>query len=308
MTSKSIYMDNHTPYFYIIKHIPSGKKYAGCRYGKGCHPSELLQPNGYHTSSKSVKQLIESDGLDSFEIIEVIDQESIMIPFGWCSIQDYETFFLSSNDCARNDNWINLHNNWTRPICGTPLYKELMLRKYGHDNVYKIKQIKDKIIKNNQLTYGVDYPSQSETVKNKIKETNLLKYGTDNVFKSDIIKDKIKETILLKYGVTHHMKLQSIKDKSVNTKISRYGEDYAKIQNRKATESYTNKTGYTHNMHNPECIEKHKQTMNELYGVDNYFKTDIMKEMSSKHMIELNKNLIECQFCKKLNGVGTHNQ
>ena len=45
MSSETIYM----PYFYIIRHIPTGKKYAGIRYAKGCNPIEFMQPDGYQT-------------------------------------------------------------------------------------------------------------------------------------------------------------------------------------------------------------------------------------------------------------------
>lgn len=54
----------HTPYTYLIKHIPSGKVYYGLRYAKNCHPSDLWIK--YFTSSKDVKQMIKSDGAHSF--------------------------------------------------------------------------------------------------------------------------------------------------------------------------------------------------------------------------------------------------
>jgi len=58
------------PYYYVIKHKPSGKLYAGSQYGKNSDPSNLLKT--YFTSSKVVKQLIEKDGADSF-VIEHVD-------------------------------------------------------------------------------------------------------------------------------------------------------------------------------------------------------------------------------------------
>jgi hypothetical protein len=59
-----------TPYYYVIKHKPSGKLYAGSQYGKNSNPENLLKT--YFTSSKLVKELIEKDGVESFEI-EYID-------------------------------------------------------------------------------------------------------------------------------------------------------------------------------------------------------------------------------------------
>ena len=54
------------PYYYIIKHIPSGKLYIGSQYGKYSDPKNLLDT--YFTSSKYVKELIQKDGIDSFEV------------------------------------------------------------------------------------------------------------------------------------------------------------------------------------------------------------------------------------------------
>jgi hypothetical protein len=58
------------PYYYLIRHKPSGKLYAGSQYGKNSDPNNLWET--YFTSSKLVKELIEKDGVDSFEI-EYID-------------------------------------------------------------------------------------------------------------------------------------------------------------------------------------------------------------------------------------------
>lgn len=58
------------PYYYVIRHKPSGKLYAGSQYGKNSDPNNLFTT--YFTSSKLVKQLIEKDGVESFEI-EYID-------------------------------------------------------------------------------------------------------------------------------------------------------------------------------------------------------------------------------------------
>jgi len=58
------------PYYYLIRHKPSGKLYAGSQYGRNSDPNNLLET--YFTSSKLVKDLIEKDGVDSFEI-EYID-------------------------------------------------------------------------------------------------------------------------------------------------------------------------------------------------------------------------------------------
>lgn len=54
------------PYTYLITHLPSQKVYYGVRFANGCHPSDLFDK--YFTSSKVVKQLIKTDGVDAFKI------------------------------------------------------------------------------------------------------------------------------------------------------------------------------------------------------------------------------------------------
>jgi len=57
------------PYFYKIKHKPSGKIYVGSLFGKKSDPSKLWIE--YFTSSKSIKKLIEMDGKESFELVTI---------------------------------------------------------------------------------------------------------------------------------------------------------------------------------------------------------------------------------------------
>jgi hypothetical protein len=52
------------PYVYLLVNKETKKVYIGSRYGKGCHPSDLLVT--YPTSSVHVKRMIETYGKDSF--------------------------------------------------------------------------------------------------------------------------------------------------------------------------------------------------------------------------------------------------
>lgn len=71
MTSTTIYPKTNTPYFYIIQHTETKIMYAGSRWAKRCHPSELLQPSGYTTSSEKINNIISEHGLSIFEIIRI---------------------------------------------------------------------------------------------------------------------------------------------------------------------------------------------------------------------------------------------
>lgn len=101
----------YSPFFYIIRHIPSGLKYAGCRYSRKSDPEKFMTKQGYKTSSSHVHEMIKRDGLDSFEIIDLILECDIKIPFGWNSVYEFESDFLVTHGCAGDQTWINRHNN-----------------------------------------------------------------------------------------------------------------------------------------------------------------------------------------------------
>jgi hypothetical protein len=85
-----------TPYFYIIEEKSTGKYYAGSRYAKGCHPSDLLST--YHTSCRS----IQDKGSSAFRIRKIVPREDAL---------SYETRFLRKVDARSNPRFINKHNN-----------------------------------------------------------------------------------------------------------------------------------------------------------------------------------------------------
>jgi hypothetical protein len=71
------------PYFYKLKHIPSGKYYIGSQYGKKSDPKKFW--SSYITSSKYIKKLINETGKDSFSVIKVISRHDA---------RDYESRLL----------------------------------------------------------------------------------------------------------------------------------------------------------------------------------------------------------------------
>jgi hypothetical protein len=120
-----------TPYFYIIEHKESGKRYAGSRWAKNCHPSEFMTEDGYTTSSADINKIIESEGLNAFKIVELTEMED---PYG------YETKFLHKNQCAQSDQWFNYHNNVNRPPpYGSAEYSKMMLDRYGVEHAVHIR-------------------------------------------------------------------------------------------------------------------------------------------------------------------------
>ena len=138
--------------------------------------------------------------------------------------------------------------------------KKTNLEKYGFENASKNKDVIDKMIETNQQRYGVDHPMQLEETKMKSKKTCLLKYGVNNPMKSNIIKDKHRNTILNKYGVKTPLESNEILEKMLKTNIERYGN--------------------TCPIMNKEIKEKSEETLFKNYHVDNPMKNNKIKQKS----------------------------
>jgi uncharacterized cupin superfamily protein len=100
-------MTIYQPYFYIIQEISTGMYYAGAKWAKDANPNDFLTPNGYHTSSKLVKYLIEKNGLQSFKIRKIKTFANMYDTY------EYETKFLKKVNAKSNSCFLNGHeNNW----------------------------------------------------------------------------------------------------------------------------------------------------------------------------------------------------
>ena len=111
-------MNKSLEYFYLIRHKASGKFYAGSKYAKKqfIHPDQFWNPNWigpgkpYYTTSKIIKKLILDEGLNSFEVLELIPR-----PNGDALL--YETVFLTSFDAKNSDMWFNRNNGSVKFRC-----------------------------------------------------------------------------------------------------------------------------------------------------------------------------------------------
>jgi hypothetical protein len=306
MSSKNIYTEQTIPYFYIIRHIPSQKLYAGSRWAKGCNPLEFMQLNGYTTSSTKINSIINLEGLDSFEILRIDTNCDGLHP------RDYETLFLQCNDCASSDNWFNGHNNSMTMVFGTEIFKqkskETCLQKYGYENPLQIPEIREKIKTTNYNLYGYMYPQQSPIIRENTKETCLGKYGyeytlqvpeirekskqtmlntygVDNISKAPEIKQKKSDTCFRNYGVDNPSKSKKIKQKKIDTCLNHYGVDnISKVPEIKQKKSDTalDKWGVEHTLQSPIIKDKIKQTLIDLYGYDNPAKTPFLCIIENK--------------------------
>jgi hypothetical protein len=88
------------PYTYLIKHRPSGKVYYGFRCANKVEPHDDLWKH-YFTSSPTIQQLIETTGVDSFdiEIRRVFETKEQAIA--------WETRVLTRCKVLHDDRWLN---------------------------------------------------------------------------------------------------------------------------------------------------------------------------------------------------------
>lgn len=101
--------------------------------------------------------------------------------------------------------------------------KEILLERYGVDNVSQLKNVKEKKKKKSIEKYGVENISQAKIVKEKKQQKALDKFGVTCVLQSEEIKDKCKKTILKKYGVDNINKVKEVREKSKKTMLKKYG-------------------------------------------------------------------------------------
>jgi uncharacterized membrane protein len=294
------------PYFYIIEHIPSSKYYAGVRFAKNCSKDELLQEDGYQTSSKVVKDIINTEGLNSFKIRKIKEFDNKF------DAMEYEAKFLHKVNAMYNDRFLNLNNtasfNYnTKKLC----------EYYNVEYVSQIPYIKEKVKETNLERYGVEYYTQTSEYLEKRKNTNLEKYGVEHNLQSEEIMKKVKETNLERYGVENAMHSNKIKNKIKRTNLERYGvenpfqnKDIIEKIKEKVKETNLERYGVEYSLSSKMVQEKIKNTVKDRYGVDNVFQTQEVKDKIYKTNLErygykyssqnpeIKKKMIEKQFGK----------
>lgn len=218
MSSNTIY--TRIEYFYLIRHIPSGRFYAGSKYAKNayCNPDAFWNkdhPKGYFTSSKTVRQLIEEGGIDSFEVLEVIPR-----PLNDAVI--YETNFLKSVNASKSDRWINETNGDGRFVC------------YGHTIESREKMSVSK--------KGSPSPNKGKLMSDeqKLKQSNSMKGRTPpNKGKLRSLESKLKQSSMMKGRPTHMNDKPRSEDHK--TKISKALKGMVRSEESRAKQSASSK-------------------------------------------------------------------
>jgi hypothetical protein len=190
-------MDTYQPYFYIIQDKISRKYYAGSRYGKNAHPSELLQENGYTTSSTVINEMIEKNGLSSFQIVR------LRLFTSGIEAHNYETRFLQKVNAANNQSFLNGHNNdgmiiaeWDEKLIDRMLSvrNQTISKLLEEDPQWHEKQIQQRKI-TMMKRYGVTSNGLLKSTQENRKATFLRKYGYEHNNQTPESRKRISENM-----------------------------------------------------------------------------------------------------------------
>jgi len=182
---------------------------------------------------------------------------------------------------------------------------EIFNLKYGCNNPFQSKEIKQKIINKNIEKYGVSNPSQNKDIKKKQQNTCFNKYGVENPFQSELVKDKIKKQNIELYGVGNSFQRKEVQEKQKQTIREKYKVDhYSKTNDYRVKVANTNIERYG----TPFPAHKYGRTQNEIKSWLNSFGFNFSSNFSilkSKEIDLLDQNLkIAIEYC----GLYWHNE
>ena len=89
--------------------------------------------------------------------------------------------------------------------------KERLNKMYGIDNVFQLKEVKDKIRHTNLEKYGVEYSSQRKDWSDIVKRSNLEKYGVEYVSQLQEVRKIISSKLSYNFVHAEDMNLDFIK-------------------------------------------------------------------------------------------------
>lgn len=154
--------------------------------------------------------------------------------------------------CCNNTNCMKLKRNESNKL------------KYGCENQFQRKKIKDDIKKQCLEEYGVEYYNQLESTIQKRKDNYFKLHGVINNSQTDEWLNQIKINNLKKYGTEFYFQTEKFKNNLINDNMKKYGVKYynqTKECREKMKKTNIKKYGFPCAMQNKKIILKIKQTM-----------------------------------------------
>lgn len=144
----------------------------------------------------------------------------------------------------------------------TQSQKQLLIEKYGVDNIMKTDKAKKALSKKMKTTFEL----RGKEITDKRKQTCLEKYGCENPSQVKDIKEKKKQTTRKNYGVDNPQQCQEIKQKSKETYIQKYNGFPMCVDSKlynKTYETILNEYGCDNVMKNKEISKKAGETQKQ---------------------------------------------
>lgn len=202
------------------------------------------------------------------------------------------------------------NNNYMCPSCKR---KSNLMKKYGVENVFQLKEVKEKSKKTNLEKYGVENVSQSVEIQKKVKDslskldknkinqkrikTVKRKYGVENVSQLDEVKKLKEETTLNNYGVKYISQLDSFKDYLKELNMLKYGVPYM-FQSEEIKERIKETNLERYGFENPSMNTKIKKQIKE--SVSKTLNERRFKNIPNLIKIENSKLYIKCEKCDEI--------
>ena len=202
-------------YTYYLYHKPTGLKYYGIRFKKGCHPDDLW--NKYFSSSKEVHKLIEEYGVNSFEyeIRKTFDNIE--------KARDWEHNVLNRLKVQQRTDWLN--KSLGKANLNNKTYGMLGKR---HSEETKIKMSKAQSGKNNHM-FGKRHSEEAKkkiSLNHKCKKPNFV-----HPLKDKQVSAETKKKLSLANTGRMHTKKSIEKIKIARSKQIFSDEDKRKMSN-----------------------------------------------------------------------------
>ena len=150
--------------------------------------------------------------------------------------------------------------------------KDTMIELYGDEHALNITQFKDKAKQTNNERFGLDYASQNDDIKQKIEDTFMRNYCVKTSLLDPVTIEKIKETNKELYGVDNVFKVRHFKEDAM---FKIYGFEYPFQVN--------------------EIKDKAKETLFKNYNVENPMQNKNIQEKSKRTKIERGSYLTDEQ-------------
>jgi hypothetical protein len=138
-------------------------------------------------------------------------------------------------------------------------------------------------------TSDINELKYSERFSIRCKKCSSKRNGTET-------KDKARQTCLKRFGYDCSFNKPDFHTKSKETKIQKYGLNYQRNAAKKSQQTYFNKTGFTHNMRNPDCVKHHVE--NRRLTISRW-NPDRKCEFNKKRLLSYSKDESQGLFGKK---------